>query len=289
VQFTVFRQATAPGPIDVAADPWSTAQLYLAHLAVTDVAGRRHVEAERLARGHPELAGARADPFAVWVDGWRLADPHAGFQSLELAARTEDMRVDLVLEPLKGPVLQGDRGLSAKGPDQASYYYSLPRLAVRGVVESGGERHRVEGRAWFDREWSTSLLSAGQAGWDWFGLHLDSGEDLMAFRLRRSDGRRDAFDQGAWIAPDGTSMALSASAFELQPLRWWHDADGVSWPVEWRMMVRLPDGERDFRVVAAIDDQRMDTLLTYWEGLVYLHDRDGRRIGAGYMELTGYD
>jgi predicted secreted hydrolase len=288
-QFTVFRQATAPGPVDVDTDPWSAAQLYLAHFALTDVARGRHVEAERLARGHPQLAGARSAPFAVWVDGWRLADRDGGFESLELVAAADGMRADLVLEPRKPVVLQGDRGLSAKGPGQASYYYSLTRLAVRGTVEVAGERHRVEGRAWLDREWSTSLLSAGQAGWDWFGLHLDSGEDLMAFRLRRADGARDPYDHGAWVLPDGTSTTLSADAFQLRPLRWWRDAKGVRWPVEWRVAVRLAEGVREFRVVAAVDDQRMDTLLTYWEGLVHVLDGDGRQIGAGYMELTGYD
>jgi predicted secreted hydrolase len=41
-------------------------------------------------------------------------------------------------------------------------------------------------------------------------------------------------------------------------------------------------------VEAALDDQRMDTLLTYWEGLVRVFDQSGARVGSGYLELTGY-
>lgn len=284
VQFTAFRQATAPpgGP----AEDWATRQVYLAHLAVTDVAGRRHQSHERLARGHPRLAGARADPFAVWVDGWRLAAVAEGFAPLRLEARARETVVDLVLEPVKPLVLQGDRGLSAKGPGQASYYYSLPRLSASGALELDGVRHAVQGFAWFDREWSTSLLSAGQIGWDWFGLQFDDGEELMAFRLRRDDGTRDPYDHGSWIARDGRARHLGPADFELVPLRYWRDRAGVRWPVEWE--IRLAD-RAPLRVVAALDDQRMDTLLVYWEGLVRVLDERGRRIGAGYMELTGYD
>lgn len=287
VQFTVFRQATRAGPTDD--NPWTPAQLYLGHFAITDVAGGRHREAERLARGHPQLAGARADPFAVWVDGWSLTGGPGDFDRLRLSATTESFGADLELVPVKPIVLQGDRGLSAKGPGQASYYYSLPRLAARGTVTVDGERHRVEGAGWLDREWSTSLLSDDQQGWDWFGLQLDSGAELMAFRLRRADGTRDPYDHGSWIAADGTLTPLDADAFELTPVRYWRDSRGVRWPVEWTVILRTPTGVQRLRVDAALDDQRMDTLLTYWEGLVRVFDADGRRVGTGYMELTGYE
>jgi len=287
VQFTVFRQAIRSAP--VGDNPWEPDQLYLVHFAVTDVARGRHRATERLARGHPALAGARAEPFAVWVDGFSLQAPGGGLDGMRLEAVTADFGAVLRLDPRKPIVLQGDRGLSAKGPLQASYYYSVTRLAVAGELTLDGVTHAIEGHGWFDREWSTSLLSEGQAGWDWFGLQFDTGEELMAFQLRRTDGRRDAFDQGVWVARDGASVALPASAFRLEPLRYWRDAAGVGWPVEWRLEVSLPDGARSFRVVAAIDDQRMDTLLVYWEGLVRILDEHDRRIGSGYMELTGYE
>jgi predicted secreted hydrolase len=41
-------------------------------------------------------------------------------------------------------------------------------------------------------------------------------------------------------------------------------------------------------IEAAIDDQRMDTAVEYWEGLVTVKETGGREIGEGYMELTGY-
>jgi predicted secreted hydrolase len=41
-------------------------------------------------------------------------------------------------------------------------------------------------------------------------------------------------------------------------------------------------------IQAAFPNQRMDTALVYWEGLVVVLDRDEQAIGRGYMELLGY-
>ncbi len=310
VQFTTFRQAlraegesgaTSAGPSSLN-QSWnqSGSQLYLAHMAVTDVDAKLHLEAERLSRAHPELAGARADPFRVWVDGWSLSavEGSEGAESggaefslppLALQARADRFDVQLSLLPAKELVLQGDRGLSPKGPGQASYYYSMTRIAARGTLRVGEQTHQVTGNAWLDREWSTSLLSSRQQGWDWFGLQLDGNEELMVFQLRRKDGSRDPYDQGLWVDPNGGTKWLKAEDFDLQPLRYWRDDSGVSWPVKWRLKVRLPSGVRHYEIEAAVADQRMDTLITYWEGLVRVVDDEGTMKGSGYMELTGYE
>ena len=281
VQFTLFRRALFPGGDP--ADPWRNGQAYLAHLALTDVQAGTHRHAERLARGHPELAGVEvADGRATaWLEDWRLVMAPDGWT---LRAAADGMAVDLAMRPEKGFVPQGDGGLSAKGPDEASHYYSAPRLRTVGQVEIDGQRHRVAGWGWLDREWSTSALSPEQVGWDWFALMLDSGEDVMAFRLRRQDGARDPYDHGAWIDPNGAARFLSASDFRLTPIGHWQDEEGRRWPIRWRLAV----GERRFEIAAALNDQRMDTLLTYWEGLVRVTDAQGRDAGRGYMELTGY-
>ena len=281
VQFTLFRRALFAGGDP--ADPWRNGQAYLAHFALTDVEAGTHRHAERLARGHPELAGVEvADGRATaWLEGWRLVMAAEGWT---LRTTADGFAVDLAMRPEKGIVPQGDGGLSAKGPGEASHYYSAPRLRTEGHIEIDGERHPVTGWGWLDREWSTSALSPQQVGWDWFALMLDSGEDVMAFRLRRRDGARDPYDHGAWIDPAGTARHLAASDFKLTPIAHWQDEQGRRWPTRWQLAV----GERQLEIAAALNDQRMDTLLTYWEGLVRVTDPQGRDVGRGYMELTGY-
>ncbi len=282
VQFTVFRQALFPG--GTADDLWRNGQAYLGHLAVTDVQAGRHREAERLSRGHPALAGVRAGSesgFAVWLEGWRLSGDGDNW-TLEAAAG--DFAVSLQLAPTRPIVLQGDAGLSAKGPGEASYYYSVPRLQASGSLRLDGTAHAVRGLGWLDREWSTSVLGPHQVGWDWFALMLDNGEDIMAFRLRRDDGARDPYDHGVLVDASGRARHLGPRDFSLEPLEYWRDERGTRWPVRWRLAV----GERRWLVAAPVLNQRMDTLLTYWEGLVHVLDETGHRSGRGYMELTGY-
>ena len=290
VQFTLFRQAL--GPPVAEKNPWLTNQAYLAHFAVSDVASNQHRAFERFARGHPELAGVTSEPFGLWLEDWRLAtlaeqqqdETVKGKQRWRLSAGEVNNRLEAVVEVLEPLVLQGEDGLSAKSANQASYYYSMPRLAVSGSLTLEGRARTVTGTGWLDREWSTSVLSTGQLGWDWFALHLADGSDLMVFQLRRKDGQRDPYDQGMLITADGVQMPLRPEDFELQPLRLWEDGTGARWPVAWRVRV----GDSSWEVRAAIDDQRMDTSIVYWEGLVHLFDEDGLRAGRGYMELTGY-
>ena len=286
VQFTLFRQGfeARAGDTSIPDDgpeAWRTGQGYMAHVAVSDIAARRHLAAERFSRGHPALAGARADPFRVHLDDWQLASTGEAFSPLRLTVRTADFSVDLRLRATRPAILQGDGGLSRKGPDNASYYYSVPRLEARGELVVDNTNHAVGGLAWIDREWSTGVLGEAYRGWDWFALHLDDGRDLMLYQLRRLDGQADAYNAGS-LADGKVSRTLTADDFSLTPIERWR-----GWPVAWKLVIR-GDEPQHYVVRAAINDQVMDTAVRYWEGVVYVEDDNGQRHGAGYMELTGY-
>ncbi len=286
VQFTLFRQGfeARSGETLIPQDgpeAWRTGQGYMAHVALSDIAARRHLAAERFSRGHPALAGARADPFRVHLDDWQLASTGDGVSPLRLTVATTDFSADLFLTATRPAILQGESGLSRKGPDNASYYYSVPRIDARGELVVGGSSHAVGGLAWIDREWSTSVLGDAYQGWDWFALHFDDGRDLMLYQLRRIDGQADAYNAGS-LGDGEVSRTLTAGDFSLTPIKHWR-----GWPVAWQLVLRGDEPEQ-YVIRAAINDQVMDTAVRYWEGVAHLEDDQGRRRGAGYMELTGY-
>ena len=299
VQFTLFRQGLLP--IEARSESemdagWRSGQIYMAHAALTSVADAVHLEDSRFARGHPRLAGTSAEPFAVWLEDWRFAEasdsrwaPEQEVFELNVAARNFSFALRLMaLKPL---VLQGDRGLSYKGSREASYYYSLPRLAVTGhVAASPADQRAVTGTCWFDREWSTSVLAEGLAGWDWFALQFDDQTELMLFQLRGADGESPADGQGKYarrqgkaVGRDGRATSIQPAELEFEPQRYWRDETGIDWPVQWHVTV----AGRRLRVQAALDDQRMRESLAYWEGLVWVYEGD-IRVGQGYLEMTGY-
>src|SRR6266852_2666936 len=158
-QLTVFRHALGPEPVTRASD-WGATQVYLAHFAVTDTRGGRFLAFARSSRDALGLAGARAEPFRVWLEDWVAEGEGRAALPMRLRAVEGEAAIDLTLESAKPVVLQGERGLSRKGPEpgNASYYYSLTRMPARGTVRLGPETLAVEGLAWMDREWSTSAL-----------------------------------------------------------------------------------------------------------------------------------
>lgn len=271
-QLTLFRRALSPTPAPRSSS-WATSQAWMAHLAITDVAAGTHRSWERFSRQALGLAGAQAQPFRVWLEDWEVS----GWPRMRLRAGD----LDLELESLHEPVLQGDRGLSQKGrePGNASYYYSLTRLQTAGRL--GGVP--VSGLSWMDREWSTSALEEGQVGWDWFSLHLSDGSDLMFYQLRQRDGSPSPTSAGILRHPDGRVRRLGVAEVALTPRGSWQ-----GWPVRWSL--EIPAEQIALQVEPWLEDQRMDTSVRYWEGAMRIRGtRAGRPIsGDGYLELTGY-
>jgi predicted secreted hydrolase len=286
-QWTLFRTATKPPGAAALANAWQDPQVYMAHMAITTPDG--HVSFQRYARGgeHDGLAqaGASASPFRAWLDDWTLQSMTAQWLPLELWARQGNHGIELRLDS-EGPlVLQGQDGFSQKHPSGGgSYYYSQPFLAAAGVLEVDGERIPITGQAWLDREWSSQFLQADQAGWDWFALHLDSGEKLMLFRLR---GQADDADyrHGVLIAPDGATTALPPAEIGMDVLQTTTVA-GRDLPLHWR--IRLPTIGRDLEVKALHPRQWMEVDFAYWEGVVLATGAGPGNSGRGYLELTGY-
>ena len=291
-QLTFFRKALSPRPVR-RTSAWAASQAWMAHLALTDVQAGKHRAWERFSREALDLAGARSQPFRVWLEDWQVVGGPAG--PWRLVAAADDARLELDLQATRPPVLQGDRGLSRKGsqPGNASYYYSLTRLETRGHVQVGGERHPVTGLSWMDREWSTSALEPGQVGWDWFSLQLSDGSDLMLYQLRRTDGTADPASSGSLAdAPAGSGVTVprpfAAADMRLLPRGTWRDPEGTRWPVRWR--IEIPREDLVLDVEPWLEAQKMDLSVPYWEGAIRARGtRRGRPVeGRGYLELTGY-
>jgi predicted secreted hydrolase len=223
----------------------------------------------------------------------RIADWSLQHIGVEFSAklRGSDIAMDLRFVPTQPVLLQGDQGLSRKGPDaaQASYYYSLPQLKVRGTLALKGKDIVVQSgsTAWLDHEWSNAIMDARSVGWDWIGINLLDGSALTAFRLRDKEGHA-VWDGGSFRAK-GQLFVFSRGEVVFSPQRSWRSPTSrASYPVEW--IVRTP---ADFYTVkAVVDNQELDSSAStgaiYWEGLCEVWDSNSRLVGRGYLEMTGY-
>lgn len=281
-QWTLFRSALEPQ----AGEGWHSPQLWMGHAAVTTPTA--HYHDERLARGGLGVAGAEASPFEAYIDEWfmrsasaRLEPGEDALAALDLSARGEDFSYALALDA-EGPlVFHGDNGFSVKSAGgQASYYYTQPFYGVAGTLALPGGEVEVTGQAWLDREYSSQPLSETQLGWDWVSFHLDSGDKLMGFQLRQSDG--SVYTSASWITPQGELTAFADGNLTLTALDTAVVAEREV-PVRWR--VELPARDLDVEIEAVNAQSWMPTLFSYWEGPVSITGSHG---GRGYLEMTGY-
>jgi predicted secreted hydrolase len=223
------------------------------------------------------------------LEDWQVEEIAPGVTRLRAAEG--DVAIDLTLTDTKGPVLQGDRGYSQKGPDpgNASYYYSLTRLATDGTVRIGDVSYPVTGLSWQDHEYSTSALAADQIGWDWFALQLDDGSELKAFHIREADGSVDPFSAGSFVAADGAVTRLGRDDFQIDVSDTWRSPrTGATYPAGWR--VTVPSLDLTLDVKPWLADQELNVSYAYWEGAVKASGERARQPvgGNGYVEMTGY-
>jgi predicted secreted hydrolase len=294
-QLTFFRSRVAT--TQTMQSRMAARQLVFAHAAVTDVQGQKLWHDQRIARWSGETLGnnpadtasASTDDTAVQLRNWSLRRTGADLHAHISANR---FMLDLRFHATQPVLLQGQNGLSRKGPDaqQASYYYSLPQLQVSGSMQLNGRPYAVDAgsAAWLDHEWSQQVLHPEAVGWDWIGINLLDGSALTAFTLRRRDGSV-LWDGGSFRNAGGTLRSFEQGETLFEPLRRWQSPHSkASYPVECR--VRTPAGQ--FTVKAVLDDQELDsrgsTGAIYWEGLCEVWDSNNQLAGRGYLEMTGY-
>jgi predicted secreted hydrolase len=280
VQWTLFRQAMKSGAQQ---QGWASQQIWMGHAAVTTA--EIHHYSETFARGGVGQAGVDASPFHAWIDAWDMRGlvpiSDINIAPLELTAAGADFSYALRLDADRPLVLEGDAGYSRKSArEQASYYYSQPFFRVSGRVTIDGKLVEVSGQAWMDREWSSQPLAPDQTGWDWLSLHFNSGDKLMLYRMRQTDGRN--YSTGNWITADGKTEQISTSDIGMTPTVF-TPIEARKLPTAWRIELRARGITIETKALNPLS--WMGTSFAYWEGPISF---TGSHSGMGYLEMTGY-
>ena len=227
--------------------------------------------------------------FSVAVGGWSMSGSDGEFQ---LTVGGQDEGLALQLESVKDVVFHDEDGLLDMGPGGESYYYTYPRLDVRGQVTAGGETREVSGQAWMDHQWG-GIVSA-KVGWDWFSVQLDGGDEAMVFSLWDYETREPVRRGGTFVGSDGSVTYLAEDDIDISATgEWTSPRTGIAYPSGWRLGIAPLGLDLDVRPThpdAEFDVEEFNP-LAYWEGQVSVGGvrNDEPVSGVGFVELVGYD
>ncbi len=293
------------------ANSWSNSQQWMGHASLHSK--DEHFFEERFAAGGVGNAYVNTVPFEAVIDDWNWkanntnADLFPSLLNVTFPQAANNNTSAFLQLTAEGPYIkQGDNGYSKKTYDERlrSYYYSQPFIKANGTLVVNGKQIIVKGLGWFDHEWTSHLANSEAMGWDWFSIHFDNGDKLMAFRMHatKKDAEKEAkgnssntsdtgsmsevFTTASFIRKDGRKETLSGNEVSIQPekasLITFNNKEH-SVPTTWR--ISIPSKEINVLTSPFKEDQWNPSLFPYYEGRIHV---TGTHRGTGFMELTGY-
>ena len=287
-ELTFFRQgvsrATNPSP-------WAVHDLYMAHLALSDLSGGHYYATERLNRAGPGIAGVEATSEIVWNGDWQTT---IGDMAHKLRGVGDNFSLALKVVPQKSPVVHGTDGVSQKseGAGHASHYVSFTRMKSSGTVELNGTTYEVEGDTWMDHEFFSDSIDSDEVGWDWLSVQLEDNTELMLYRLRHRDGSVDPYSSGTYVDRQGKALHLALRDFSMTQtgVTYTSGKTGATYPIAWS--VTIPELKLQIGISTSLKSQEFVSRFgpSYWEGAIDVTgQRDAKPVhGSGYLEMTGY-
>ncbi|MER3479878.1 MAG: carotenoid 1,2-hydratase [Meiothermus sp.] len=230
--------ALAPGPF------------HISHIAVTDLRSGEKTFLERsdLPRGD---ATVRYPPLRLEQGDWKLWQEGGAY-------RLTGAGLELRLTPRKPPVTHPP-GYSGTEETGRMYYVSYTRLALEGTYRG----RAIRGEAWMDHQWG-GQLAGYSATWDWFGLQLSGGLEVMLYRVKNAAGEVVQM-AGTWVGPEGQAGELEN--LRMIPREAWTSPSGRTYTLSWRVEAKglsldLDPLRKDQELLAA------SSRVAYWEGPV---------------------
>lgn len=244
-------------------------------------------------RLHPGPAKVRTKPlFAISFGKNWIAQAAPDARTWKANLSGDDFTLSLRMEQETGrpPMLVGGEGKTGLNRPDDMFYVSLTRMTSAGTLTRNGVTEKVTGIAWVDRQWGSSWV-VGDNGWDWFGLQLDDGSDLIVYRITDNATGRVLRAEATLLRKDGTQIVDKAPTFAASGT-WTDPVTKIAYPQTFT--ITMPTAGLSLTATPAFDAQTIPVIGigdAIWEGVVNVTGTgpNGAAItGRGYRELVGY-
>jgi predicted secreted hydrolase len=172
-------------------------------------------------------------------------------------------------------------------------YVSLTRCRVSGSITTPGQQAEgASGIGWFDHQWGNSW-TAQKYGWDWWGIQLLDGTDVLVFQQRDLNTGKTFFPLATFEDEHGHVTVTKKIDFAPDMRALWRSRKtSIVYPLRWKLS--FPELKETIWVAPDVHDQEIRVLYgggSIWEGsckaTAMVHGGKGIK-GMAYMELVGY-
>jgi len=185
--------------------------------------------------------------------------------------------------------------IGGNGKPDKLYYYSFPLNEVKGYIEKNGKTECVTGEGWFDHQWGYTGDLLTKTGWNWFGLQLEDGRELLINEFRTVKTGTISSPMANLIEKDGKVKVTKDVTME--PLSYWQSPlTNAVYPLKW--IITITEFKITLKVEAVFENQEMLVLAplnAIWEGACTVSGNEKRPFhkdtlikGKGFLELVGY-
>ncbi|WNF38790.1 lipocalin family protein [Bacillaceae bacterium IKA-2] len=201
----------------------------------------------------------------------------------------KNLEINLQFIPTKPIALIGGDG---KPGDL--YYYSFTKNKVQGKIQTDKGIENVKGEGWFDHQWGRDYGILKGSGWNWFGLQLEDGRELLINEEMRPS--KETHSPMANLIEEDGSVRFTRNV-HFQAIKYWKSLKtNARYPIEWK--ISIPEFSMELHVSAVFSAQEMPIIgpmQAIWEGATVVVGQEtlpnGKRKtveGKGFMELVGY-
>jgi predicted secreted hydrolase len=211
-------------------------------------------------------------------------------ENIDLHLENTGFKLDLQFIPRKQASL-----IAGDGKPDDLYYLSYTNNEVKGQLQNKYGIENVYGNGWFDHQWGYDKGIAKGIGWNWFGIQLDDGRELL-LNEKHDRYTKKKFGQMANIINQDGTLEFSKDVSFKEISYWTSIVTKAKYPVEWHIII--PEFSMELYIKPAFNKQEMPILgplQAIWEGACQVEGfeikSDGRKVpiyGKAFMELVGY-
>lgn len=203
-----------------------------------------------------------------------------------LSAESGENTLELEYASLKPPLILGENGYFEQGENSYTYYYSLTKSVVTGLLGINGMVEPVSGTAWIDRQYGT-FNPLTEEDYEWFYIQLSNDMDINIYNL---------FTAGHELPDTSTYKHISVFVdtltqytshdFDIERLAYNYMPDSVMcYSRKWRLT--SPVNNLDLTITTHFNNSEIQLPFRFFEGSTYVTGTvNGEEVtGIGFAEL----